>query len=377
MGWGPSRLLLAILFMCALLMVIVGFVRHLPELNPTRVPRIQRPQSRTVGFGAPVEPAQRSTSHKVFGAQALEEIREKSAQLKIRGLQNKSSHKFEVVANISSAEHVLAAGKPESWCKRVNSSRRVHLIQLYHISKCGGTTVNDVFRDAFTAVGKKTLRRESENKCDPGFKCLKPAHVFILGTMRSPFEFYVSYWQMVLKGSLHTGCPNVPGCDPFEYGCVGRAARAVPDVFDTANVKNRTSFGRFLKLVLNLPATGCDFTMNGIYRNLMLPQGGGPPVHDSVVRVEDLYPTLETALKDFECYVPGAVDWTKFEKMRAMKRGNFNQNRLAVPYHCFYDTASAALVAEHDKLILETYNYSFAEFVRRSEGHGDCRNVDT
>lgn len=123
----------------------------------------------------------------------------------------------------------------EDPCKGIDRTRqgRVKQLQLYHISKCGGSTLNEMFRlrdpihtqigGLWTAKGQKAFKGEKENNCDQEYCGRKPAHVFILGTIRNPFEyhhkfsyllemqqfslfvlylcarFYLSYWMMLSK----------------------------------------------------------------------------------------------------------------------------------------------------------------------------------
>ena len=40
----------------------------------------------------------------------------------------------------------------------------------------------------------------------------------------------------------------------------------------------------------------------------MLPPGGGPPVHDAVVRTDDFWASITRALEQFDCLVPDTVN---------------------------------------------------------------------
>eukprot|EP00658_Telonema_sp_P-2_P049949 TRINITY_DN38015_c0_g1_i2.p1 TRINITY_DN38015_c0_g1~~TRINITY_DN38015_c0_g1_i2.p1 ORF type:complete len:210 (+),score=52.37 TRINITY_DN38015_c0_g1_i2:44-673(+) len=193
-------------------------------------------------------------------------------------------------------------------------------------------------------------------------------------------NFFFFFFLMIRRPPRSTLSSSSAASDVYKRqytGCVGQAARSIPYVFDPKNLQNRTSFGDFLKLLIRtLPPTGCSFTMTTLYRDLMLDRMDGTPVHDAVVRTDDFFGTVRSALQAFECHVPHAVNWEVLGKMEQQSRAfNFNRDRLRVPYHCFYDETSRELVEEHDRLVLERYNYSFDNFVERGEHLGDCNSI--
>ena len=73
------------------------------------------------------------------------------------------------------------------------SDRSISHLKLYHISKCGGSMLNAFFREGLTQIGKNAYLSESENSCDQEARigCGKPDGVFLLGTLRTPFSFYM------------------------------------------------------------------------------------------------------------------------------------------------------------------------------------------
>jgi hypothetical protein len=291
-------------------------------------------------------------------------------------------------------------------------------MQMYHISKCGGSALNGFFQgQGLTAKGKKLWKGERENSCDPAYCGKNPGHVFILGTVRNPFGFYLSYWQMVVKDGerrrvelevkkMKTSTAN----DPFEYACIGPEAkkRNMMDLFTYSQRHNATTFQRWLNLVLvELGGTcgGNSVSLGNVHRNMMIHKedkqltewlsedkvvadeeaaanGGKKPktVYDAVVRLEQFYPSLGKALRKFECMQPGSVNWAHFDEQvkqhqqEATKAiGNFNKDRHIAPYHCFYDKKTQAMVEKHDAHMFHMYGYTFDDFV--DQDHLDCSAV--
>ena len=96
----------------------------------------------------------------------------------------------------------------------------VRYLQVYHLSKCGGTNFRQVLRAALNvtdiaeAAGEKighgwwfedhgVMRRERENYPDPRYKRdpASPAkrEAFIIGLIRNPFGYYRSFYSMLLR----------------------------------------------------------------------------------------------------------------------------------------------------------------------------------
>ena len=96
----------------------------------------------------------------------------------------------------------------------------VRYLQVYHLSKCGGTNFRQVLRatlnvtDVAEAAGEKidhgwwfedhgVMRRERENYPDPRYKRdpASPAkrEAFIIGLIRNPFGYYRSFYSMLLR----------------------------------------------------------------------------------------------------------------------------------------------------------------------------------
>jgi hypothetical protein len=251
--------------------------------------------------------------------------------------------------------------------------RNVSHFAFYHISKCGGSTINHILRDGgLTKAGREAFLGEAENSCHRS-QCEKPAHAFIMTSIRNPFSFYASYWQMILNS------PN-----PYEYGCIGSQASRLGlfDIFDKKNGNNRTTFVRFLRFfLLQLPEVepriSCDNSMSGIYRRLLLGKGGEENF-DAIVTLEDYWPSLERTLQQVECLIPGSIDF-EFVKRRRAERpkgdGWNEEGGYNVPYHCFFSENGDArrLVEQHDKVIMARHGYTFEQFVASSRG--SCEHV--
>ena len=289
---------------------------------------------------------------------------------------------------------------PAGSCAGVDKSRKVEGMVMYHISKCGGSTLNNFFGNepGLTDAGKPLWQGERENSCMPEYCGRNPGNVFLLGTVRNPFAFYLSYWHMIVKDP-----------DPWGYACIGPefVRLGMTDVYDTANLHNATTFGRWLRVVLGDLKGECHGSaksMGRIWDSMMLEtanaandgtfgnvtkdhedegqgkgDGGGARgvVYDSMVQLEDFYPSLERALAKFECYAgAGKVNWEWLQQKAAQGRsgiGNFNEDRGVSPYWCFYDAASRALVEQSDGDVLERFGYSLESL--KNDHNLNCSNV--
>jgi hypothetical protein len=294
-------------------------------------------------------------------------------------------------------------------------------LQMYHISKCGGSALNGFFQgQGLTAKGKTLWKGERENSCDPKYCGKNPDHTFILGTIRNPYGFYISYWQMVVKDGERRRVDlevkkkkTTTANDPFEYACIGPEAkkRGMMDLFTYSQRYNATTFQRWLNLMLEELGGNCggnDVSMGNIHRKMMIHdkhkhithhdklvewlsedsivpdeelvgRGGKKPavVYDAVVRLEEFFPSLGKAMRKYECLQPGTVNWDHFnnemkrhEQDSAKAIGNFNKDRYVVPYHCYYDKKSRAQVEKHDSHVFHMYGYTFDDFVDKD--HLDC-----
>ena len=216
----------------------------------------------------------------------------------------------------------------------------------------------------------------SENVLD------EPNDAFILGSVRNPFEFYVSWWLMELRWATK-GCSrndnkmrNPWECatgvwDPYNSKrCVGREAQKlnITDVYLPEQSQNVATFERWLQLVLDSP---CDSSMSAVFKKHMVDESGRDRFV-AVVRTEQLYPTLFNALTMLEGTMgTGIVDWEGFRQAEAAqfqansqsqaeKGGHIKQEKL--PYSCYYQNpAIKDLVLRNDQEYLDRWNYSFED----------------
>lgn len=242
-------------------------------------------------------------------------------------------------------------------------------LQFYHISKCGGTSLRKMFEGNVHINGTKTgvLTASSqhlyigqrENSCDPKHCNTKPGDIFIIANIRNPFEFYVSYYNMVVRMK-----------NPYDYGCLGRKLRdaGYVDVYDPKNAKDPETFHRWLDYVLRKLQGICTFhkkSISAIYEDMMF-DDSYHEVFDAMVRLEDFYPTLRTALSKYDTVSPGAVDWDTFHMLERTNHRQFNllnvgKRDAGSVYPCFYTEASRRLVEWHDSAILKRFNYTFEQ----------------
>lgn len=254
-------------------------------------------------------------------------------------------------------------------------------LQFYHMSKCGGTTIHQLLRrrvrindksiGVLTDSGQQRYIGKFENKCDPKHCKRKSDDIFIIANIRNPFEFYVSYYNMVFQMGPQKA---------YEYSCLGPMLRKanMTDVYDPKNANDPETFHRWLDFVLRrmvaLKQTRlhCSFVISNIYERMML-DANHHEVFDAMVRQEDFYPTLRRALTKYEARSsPGTVDWEVLDMLeRTDHRNNVRKkNKFVTPmsiYSCYYTEASRRLVEWHDSVILKRFKYTFEQL-------GKCSN---
>lgn len=266
-------------------------------------------------------------------------------------------------------------------------SRNVSRLAFYHLSKCGGTNLLQVLREGgLTKLGNSRFIGEFENSCQRGqlwqspgvyrdVNCAPGQDTYVISSIRNPFSFYVSYWQMLIVETQRAGF------DIEKYGCVGpeMKKRGLLDAVHKSSENNRTSFARFLNFFINdLPKTAnwedCALNMASIYKRLLLTNEGSPRYDDMMV-MEDSWPSILRVLRRAECLIPGTFDLDYLEKRaRERPKGECNNKKKDLfPYHCFYDEKSRGLVSDNDKIVLQRHGYSFETFSKASSG--SCHNV--
>jgi hypothetical protein len=274
----------------------------------------------------------------------------------------------------------------------VGFPRNINHFAFLHISKCGGTNLLQVLRDGgLTKTGHARFIGEFENSCQqhqlwqtPGVYahvgCSIDPDVYMMSSIRNPFGYYVSFWQMLIMETQRKGF------DIERYGCVGPAMKkhGLLDTVHKSQDNNRTSFARFIDFFINeLPKVSstngvsqedCKLTMANIYKRLLLTDEGEQRFDDMMV-MEDSWPSIMRVLRRVECLLPGSVDFDYLEeRARKNPKGEcHNKKKERLPYHCFYDAKTQALVEDHDKMIMQRHGYSFAGFHKAS--NGSCENV--
>eukprot|EP00035_Acanthoeca_spectabilis_P001117 m.77860 g.77860 ORF g.77860 m.77860 type:complete len:360 (+) comp10641_c0_seq1:177-1256(+) len=245
-------------------------------------------------------------------------------------------------------------------------------LQMYHVSKCGGTTINTLIKSkaqggagGLTDKGDKLHRHERENAWDPMYTGgTRPTSSFIIGTIRNPFEYYVSFWSMFtltkMKGT---------------QDCLRRSAIEAgrKDLFDTRGRSNVKQFQAWLHFLFVDSCDPCALSMWRVFQALYIGAPGHCPSYDRLVRLENFYPTLTTALQDYEKYSPGTVNWKVVHEWETQRKNTIRDGPVC-PYHCYYDDHARELVELHDAPLLAHFNYSFEETAQRHGGSEACRN---
>jgi hypothetical protein len=308
-----------------------------------------------------------------------------------------------------------------------------------------GTTINTLFKSkrdggagGLTPAGQQLLRHEGENSWDPGYNGhLRPNSSFIIGTMRNPFEFYVSFWSMftlpkmvgtndclrrtaiecvsqslsafdrqgvaceriahthahththtrththtqlqidtqqvyltafllffigistalhriAVHGFLVVSPHEFDVCSQshFTLACLQRVTlhlvkwkldfrdlipmpqppcayshHACPvrrygryELFDNRGRHNVKQFQAWMHFLFVESCDPCKLTMWRVFQALYIGAPGACPSYDRMVRLEDFYPTLTQALKDYEVYSPGTVNWDVVREWQAQRK---------------------------------------------------------
>lgn len=240
-------------------------------------------------------------------------------------------------------------------------------LQLYHLSKCGGTTIMFLLTkgDVLTDIGKKNWLGQQENRGDPKYSGNKPKNVFIIGTVRNPFEYYVSFWIMI--------CKCIGKSNPFTYW--GEGTASLDEIKEISNMdfekvyypENSTisyCFNRWLYLVLEvlggvtLHKNPKPKSISGVYKKMMLDRNNNE-IYDAMVKLDNFYPTLRKALEKYEKIVPKSINWNNFNKYADIDFKCNKRKKDTDNYFKYYTKDSIKLVVYHDCFILNKYNYSF------------------
>lgn len=159
---------------------------------------------------------------------------------------------------------------PQANPSRLNPSKTVKF-QIYHLSKCGGSTLQKILNTVLTEKGKLMMLPETENMWD--YKRYptgeKADDVFIIGMIRDPFEFYVSYWSMF---SIQLGLRDCTRFDAFKQG-------KFDDFFDNTQTHNVTKFREYIHWQLVEMCDSCHHNLWG-YINDLIGRPGDCPAYD-------------------------------------------------------------------------------------------------
>jgi hypothetical protein len=240
-------------------------------------------------------------------------------------------------------------------------------LQLYHLSKCGGTTIMFLLTKGgvLSDIGKKKWLGQYENRGDPKYLGNKPKNIFIIGTVRNPFEYYVSFWKMI--------CICIGKSDPFTYWGEGTASLDeikkksninFDEVYSPENSTISFCFNRWLYLVLEvLGGVTCHKnprpkSISNVYKKMMLDKNNNE-IYDAMVRLDNFYPSLRKALEKYEKLVPNSINWENFNKYANINKICNKRKKDIDNYYQYYSKDSIKLVKLHDDFILKKYNYSF------------------
>jgi len=240
-------------------------------------------------------------------------------------------------------------------------------LQLFHLSKCGGTTLNKLFsKPSLTDKGKKLYLGERENYWDKSRYSdgKKPLSTFILGTIRNPFEYYVSFWSMLSREGEEGYSKDCHRHNAFKSGRF--------EVFNNRGVSNPLQFRKWLYFELIESCDPCVTNMWRAFQQLYIGMEGDCPSIDALVRQEDYYPTLLTALKAYEEIEPDTIVWPFVNDFAAQKKSYGGLKVSKCPIHCYYDSFSRSLVEKYDEPIFVKYKYSFNQVVLKHGGPNAC-----
>lgn len=298
----------------------------------------------------------------------------------------------------------------------------VRYLQVYHLSKCGGTNFRQVLRatlnvtDVAEAAGEKidhgwwfedhgVMRRERENYPDPRYKRdpASPAkrEAFIIGLIRNPFGYYRSFYSMLL--SHYAQCPSDPSMYDTEgepttkeshCSCAAAARRGKLHLLDHTNarhLRNSTdAFREYLDLAFSVTEAELDkcptWSFTRLHDSLYAMQDGSV-AFDALVRQEDYYPSARRAFERFaDCMSggggggDGVVNFERFDAL-AVRDGQTKRRRVRwferdeqlrvakageeqyMPDHCFYAPDMVDSVMKHDATIMQRYGYTWEAFV--------------
>lgn len=198
-----------------------------------------------------------------------------------------------------------------------------------HLQKTGGSFIEKFLIATFPGCEERFPKHQSAEKVlkDRGSR-------FLFGSVRNPWAWYVSWWS----GHRFVEHNNL-----------------FPNVFIPENKKD---FNKFIKFIMTE-----DFGINhnisskpllkyniGIYTyryKFCFLDKGGNFLLDRIIFTEDLYKGLNTVF---------SLTSQQYDYLTSMKRVNTSNHK---DYQIYYNDRSVELVNIKDKLIIDTYNYTF------------------
>lgn len=257
----------------------------------------------------------------------------------------------------------------EHLCHTIDCSRNFKHFQMYHLSKCAGSTINRVLDGVFgppdpnnVFIGEKENNPDLRYKADP--KHPLKQETFIIGTIRNPFAYYRSLWAMHNKVE--------PFASTCHYKALERAGKLDLIKGDKYNI---TKFNEWLYHIL-IEDRRCEENM--IDRHRFMQMKDGSVAYDALIHQENMYQDLRKALTRFDCCMPGVVNWEKFAEYEEQGFApNFYKHEHTTPYHCFYTEDGRRYVEENDRPIFERYGYTWESFVKDQNelSDGECAGM--
>ena len=92
------------------------------------------------------------------------------------------------------------------------------------------------------------------------------------------------------------------------------------ELFDNRGRHNVKQFQAWMHFLFVESCDPCKLTMWRVFQALYIGAPGACPSYDRMVRLEDFYPTLTQALKDYEVYSPGTVNWDVVREWQTQRK---------------------------------------------------------
>lgn len=276
-------------------------------------------------------------------------------------------------------------------------NRRIQYIQIYHISKAGGTTLRRTLHkvlnlktpdtsskspwpEAWSREDFGVWRSEKENQCDIRYKRdpnsdLKQ-QVFILGLVRNPFSYYRSYHIMVTSEKFNEPCKvylrtNGKEGDYEKCFCEMKVAYEThKSHLYISSENNRSSFDEFVRFLMSPETKHCSVNMQDRHDNTMNMKDD-KYAYDYVIKQEYFWEDVYKALQVFDCciYPEPIVRWDVLKRFmlsasgRHQTRSQFLKEEKVFPDFCFYDEGLRRKVEMHDGNMMRLHGYTWESSV--------------